>query len=50
MRKPMGRHPFPITLSQNPKRDPKVGQDPLISDSSGAPYSTGCQSPKNGQI
>jgi hypothetical protein len=48
--KPTGRHPFPITLSQNPKRDPKVGRDPLISALSGAPSSTGCRSPKNGQI
>jgi hypothetical protein len=45
-----GRHPFPITYSQNPKRDSKVGQDPLIFASYGALFSTGCRSPKNGQI
>jgi hypothetical protein len=28
MGKPMGRHPFPITLTQNPKRAPKVGEIP----------------------
>ena len=50
MGKPMGRHPYPITYSQNPKRDPKVGRDPLTSASSGAPSLIGCQSPKNGQI
>jgi hypothetical protein len=40
--KPTGQHPFPITYSQNPKRDPKVGRDSAISASSGAPSSTGC--------
>ena len=50
MGKTTGRHPFPITYSQNPKRDPKVGRDPLIFASSGAPSSTCYQSPKNGQI
>jgi hypothetical protein len=47
--KSMGQHPFPITYSQNPKRDPKVGQDSAISTSSSVPSSTGCRSPKNGQ-
>jgi hypothetical protein len=42
MGKPMGQHPFPITLTQNPKRDPKVGRDPMISTSPDAPSLTGC--------
>ena len=50
MGKPMGRHPFPITLSQNPKRGSKVGRDAMTSASSDTPSSIGCQSPKNGQI
>jgi hypothetical protein len=29
MGKPMGRHPFPITLNQNPKMAPKVGRHPF---------------------
>jgi hypothetical protein len=45
----MGRHPFPITLTQNPKRGPKVDRDPVISASLGAPSSTSCRSPKIGQ-
>jgi hypothetical protein len=49
MGKPMGRHPIPITYSQKPKKDPKVGRDPVISASSCAPPSTGCRSPKIGQ-
>jgi hypothetical protein len=49
MGKPMGRHPIPVTYSQKPKKDPKVGQDPVISASSCAPPSTGCRSPKIGQ-
>jgi hypothetical protein len=28
--KPMGRHPFPFTSTQNPKRDPKIGLASLI--------------------
>jgi hypothetical protein len=50
MGKPMGRHRFTITLTQNPKRGPKVDQDPVISASPGDPSLTGCRSPKNGQI
>ena len=50
MGEPMGRHHFPIILSQNPKRGLKVGRDPLIFASSSTPYLKGCQSPKNGQI
>jgi hypothetical protein len=46
MGKPMGRHPFPITLTENPKRVPKAGQDPVIFASHGAPSLTGCRSPK----
>ena len=46
MGKPMGRHPFPITLTQNPKRAPKVGRDPMISASPGAPSLIGCRCPK----
>jgi hypothetical protein len=42
----MGQHSFPITLTQNPKRAPKVGQDPMISASPGTPSLTGCRSPK----
>jgi hypothetical protein len=50
MGKPTGQHPFPITLSQNPKQTQKVGLDLVISALLGAPSSTGCQSPKSGQI
>jgi hypothetical protein len=46
MGKPMGRHPFPITLNQNPKRGPKVHRDIVISVSPGDPSLTGCRSPK----
>jgi hypothetical protein len=46
MGKPMGQHPNPITYSQKPKRDPKVGRDPVISASSCAPPLIGCQRPK----
>jgi hypothetical protein len=46
MGKPMGQHPFPITLTQNPKRAPKVGRDPVISASPGAPSLIGCRCPK----
>ena len=46
MGKPMGQHPFPITLTQNPKRALKVGRDPMISASAGAPSLIGCQCPK----
>jgi hypothetical protein len=49
MGKPTGRHPFPITLTQNPKRGPKVDRDPVISASLGAPSSISCRSPKIGQ-
>jgi hypothetical protein len=45
----MGRHPIPVTLSQKPKKDPKVGRDSAIFASSSAPSLTGCQSPQNGQ-
>jgi hypothetical protein len=50
MGKPMGRHPFPITLTQNPKRAPKVGRDPVISASPGAPSLTGCRCPKRSNM
>jgi hypothetical protein len=46
MGKPTGQHPFPITLTQNPKRCPKVDQEPVISALPGAPSLTGCQSTK----
>jgi hypothetical protein len=45
MGKPMGQHPNPITLSQNPK----VGRDLVISASFCAPPSTGFRSLKIGQ-
>ena len=48
--KPTGQHPFPITYSQKPKSDPKMGRDYEIFASSGAPSSIGCQSPKNDQV
>jgi hypothetical protein len=48
MGEPMGQHPIPITYSQKPKNDPKVGRDPVISTSSCDPPSIGCQSPKIG--
>jgi hypothetical protein len=35
-----------ITLIQNPKRGPKVDQDPAISALPGAPSLIGCRSPK----
>jgi hypothetical protein len=50
MGKPMGRHPFPITLTQNPKRDPKLGLASLISASHCAPSLANCRNPKNSQI
>jgi hypothetical protein len=28
--KPMGRHPFPVTSTQNPKMDPKIGLASLL--------------------
>jgi hypothetical protein len=46
MGKPMGLYPIPITCSQIPKRS----QDPMISASSFALSSIGCQSPKIGQL
>jgi hypothetical protein len=45
----MGRHPNPITLSPKTQKDPKVGQDPLISASYCAPPSIGYRSPNIGQ-
>jgi hypothetical protein len=49
MGKPMGQPPIPVIYSQKPKKDPKGGQDPMISTSSFAPPLTGCQCPKIGQ-
>jgi hypothetical protein len=45
----MGRHPIPITYSQKPKKNPKMGRDPMISALSYDPPSTSCRSPKIGQ-
>jgi hypothetical protein len=50
MGKPMGRHPILITDSQKPKKDPKVGRDPVISALSCVAPSTGYRSPKIGQL
>jgi hypothetical protein len=50
MGKPMGRHPFPVTLTQTLKRGPKVDQDPMISSLSHVLPLIGRQSPQNGQI
>jgi hypothetical protein len=49
MCKPMVKHPIPITYSQKPKKDPKVGRDLVISTSSFSPLSTGYRSPNIGQ-
>jgi hypothetical protein len=45
----MGQYLNPVTYSQKPKMDTKVGRDPMISALSCAPPSTGYQSPKIGQ-
>jgi hypothetical protein len=50
MGKPMDRHPFPITSTQNPKMDPKIGLASLISALHCAPSLARCRSPKSGQI
>jgi hypothetical protein len=48
--KPMGRHPFPVTSTQNPKMDPKIGLASLFSASRCAPSLASCHSPKSGQV
>ena len=50
MVKPMGQHPIPVTYSKKPKKDPKGGLASDISPSLCALSSTGCRSPKNGQL
>ena len=48
--KPTCQHPFPITLSPKPKKDPKQGLASMIFTSCCDPSLTSCPSPQNGQI
>jgi hypothetical protein len=50
MGKPMGQYPFPITSTQNPKMDPKIGLASLFSASHCTPSLESCCSPKSGQV
>jgi hypothetical protein len=50
MGKPMGRRPFPITSTKNPKMDPKIGLASLFSALRCAPSLASCRSPKSGQV
>ena len=50
MGKPTGQHPLPITSTQNPKMDPKIGLASLISALCCTPSLASCRGPKSGQI